>query len=786
MNKLISSLLALFITASLCAQDSITIAIVSEADGDDRTLLEFIKAVKSEILTLTKFEYEIAFDERFASYDLGKLQEVINASFDTKEIDMVVAVGSLASAFMARKTTFEKPAIASIIVDQSVQKIPITDSATSGVTNFTYLQSPFSIAKDLAVLDQISSFDKLGVIGSKNFNTYLPFLDTLVSDIATQYGASALSLPIQDDMQSFIAEIPDDVDALYVLPLFDDLDDEGIQTMFAAINERGIPSAALMGDAYAKFGALIGYQSSTNLEKMPRRVAINVSKILRGAAVKDLPVEIPSYSDHVIINMESARKTGIFPNWDLMNQSILLNFNEVGGDTIYNLQNIIVEVLQHNLGFLARQKDPIIAEKEVALAKAPLLPQIDASSSLAQIDPTRAAGSFGTQGRTNWVAGASLSQLIIAEPAVANMAIQKILQKSSEKELEQAYLDIILEAAQSYLNILQAESFLKIALQNEELNRENFDISRAKENVGYSGASDLNRWRTELALASIDVNDANAQLQQARLFLNQLLNYPQGQYLRLQEATLQDQVVLVTDPRILEQIQNPGDLRLFADFLVEEALRNAPEISQVQFGIAAQERLKISQQRSFYLPSLALSGQWDYTLRKWNVSETPGIPIPESKPSWSIGLGLQYSIFQGDKRRHQLDQTKLSLIQLQNQLGDVKNQIELRVRSDLERAGASFSRVTLFREAADAADANFKIVQDSYAQGSVNITTLIDAQNAALQTELSAQNAIYQFIVDFLSLERASGKFYFLAPETERKAFFERLDQYIAQRKMDR
>ena len=787
MNRIIPFLVTIMgLCASLRAQDTVQIAIVSEANDDDRTLLGFIESVKSEINALTQFEYTIKFDELYASYDLGELRNIINISFEADDIDIVVAVGSLASTFLAQRTTYEKPAIASIIVDQEMQRIPKTDSATSGVLNFTYVQSPFSIEKDLEILYSISPFTKLGIIGSRDFDTYLPFLDTLTEDITAQLGASTINLPVKDDMESFIEEIPADVDAIYVLPLFDDLDDQGIKAMFSAINERGLPSAALMGDTYANFGALIGHQSSSNLQKMPRRVAIDVSKILRGSAASDLTVEIPSYSDHVVVNMETARTIGVFPNWDLMNQSILLNFNEVGTDTVYNLENIIVEVLQHNLGFLAQQRDPAIAEKEVAIAKSALLPQVDASSSLAQIDPTRATGSFGTQGETNWAAGASLSQLIVAEPAIANIAIQKILQKSSEKELEQAYLDIILDAAQSYLNVLQAESFLKIALQNEELNRENFDISRAKENVGYSGASDLNRWRTELALASIDVNDANAQLQQARLFLNQLLNHPQDQFLKLEEVTLQDQVVLVTDPRILEQIQNPGDLRLFADFLVDEALRNSPEISQINYGIAAQERLKLSQKRSFYIPSIALNGQWDYTLRKWNVTETPGVPIPETKPSWSLGLGLQYSILQGQKRRHQLDQTKLSLVQLDNQLGDVRNQIELRVRSDLERAGASFSRVTLFREAANAAQANFEIVQDAYSQGSVNITALIDAQNAALQTELSAQNAVYQFIVDFLTLERSSGKFYFLAPESERTAFFERLDQYIAQQKIDR
>ncbi len=785
MKYLILTIAAIFLFSLSCSgQDTIQIAIISEADEEDLFLQQFINDLKSEIILLTQYEHIVQFTEYFAKYDLVALQRDINSLYTNPDIDIVIASGSLSSAIIARSDDFPKPTIASIIIDREEQKIPHTDSGTSGVENFTYLQSPFSISKDLKILHEISDFKRLAVIGSIDFDSYLPFLDKLFGRVTAELGATHVNLSVGDDIIEQIENLSEPVDACYVLPLFNDIDDSELANMFRQINSRGIPTSALLGDQYAEAGALIGYQAGPNLQKMPRRLAINVLKILEGLNPKNIPVEIPTYVDHVVINMESARITGVYPDWDLMNKAILINFHKHGGDTLLNLHSIIVEVLQHNLGFLAQQKDPQIAEKDIALAKSELRPQISAGSSIAMIDPTRAETSFGTQGRTNWLASGSLSQLILAEPAVANVAIQKLLQKSTEKKLEQSYLDIILQAAEAYLNVLQSERNLAIALQNETLNRENFDIASAKERVGYAGASDLNRWRTELALASIDVNNASAGLEQSRIFLNQLLNYPQDEFLGLEKTSLEDQVVLVTDPRILSQIQNQGDLRLFADFLVDEALRNAPEIAQLDYGIAAQERLQLSQKRAFYLPSIGLSGQWDYTVQRWNVKESPGVPIPTSKPSWSLGIGLDFPIIQGQRRKHQLSQTKLGILQLKDQLGDVGNQIELRVRSNLELAGASFSRLQLFREAADAANANFQIIQDAYAQGSVNITTVIDAQNAALQTELSAQNAVFQFIIDFLTLERSTGKFYFLAPPSEKTAFFERLDQYISQQKL--
>ena len=767
------------------AQDTALIVIVSDDPGLTPTRYRLTQGIQSEIEALTKYRHEIRLKTVFADYDLDKLRSSFDDAYADEQTSIVIASGALASLVLANRQSYPKPSIATVIIDNELQGIPLTDSATSGENNFTYIQTPFNLARDLSTLYRLTKFKKVGVIGAPGFESYLPFLDRMIDRFAGDLGATSQLVSFDSDIDRLIDSLDDDIDALYVLPLLNETDSIGLVRLFDKINSKRIPSVALLGDEYVGYGALIGYESTSNLSKMPRRVAINTVKILEGESTGTLSVNIPSYSDHIVINMATARSTGFFPDWDLMSEAVLINFNKISSDTVYNLETIIVEVLQHNLGFLAKQKDPRIAQKEIALAKSEFRPQIDASTSLSLIDDTRAVNSFGTQGRTNWFATGSLSQLILAEPAIANIAIQKLLQKASEKELEQAYLDIILEAARSYFNILRAERFLEIALQNETLNRNNYDIASAKEAVGYAGASDLNRWRSELALASIDVNDANAQLEQARLFLNQLLNLPLENRFKLEESTLQDQVVLVTDPRIFSIITNPGDLDLFADFLVEEALLNSPELSQIDFGIAAQERLKLSQQRSFYLPSIAFSGQWDYTLQRWGIQETPGVPVPDLVPAWSIGIGLKYPILQGQRRKITIEQTQLSLLQLKDQQGDLKTKIALNVRSNLQQAGASFSRVNLFEEAAKAAKDNFNIVRDSYTQGAANVTALIDAQNAALQTELSAENATYQFILDFLTLERSIGKIYFLVGEPERSAFFDRLDTYIAQRKID-
>ncbi|MEM9260369.1 MAG: TolC family protein, partial [Bacteroidota bacterium] len=105
------------------------------------------------------------------------------------------------------------------------------------------------------------------------------------------------------------------------------------------------------------------------------------------------------------------------------------------------------------------------------------------------------------------------------------------------------------------------------------------------------------------------------------------------------------------------------------------------------------------------------------------------------------------------------------------------------VRSNMETAGASFSNLELSRKAVEASRKNFGVAQNNYQQGLLNITSLIDAQNALLQAEINAINAEYTFINDFLAVERAIGYYHFLALPQEQDAFFQRFIQFTRKEK---
>ena len=774
----------LFLSLNIFSQNPVKIHIVTDTPNEDGDGAWFERAVITEVETLMRNRRAAAFEITYCNNNPLQIASSFESVFNDSETDIVVGIGALSSAILSQRPSFPKPSVSGIIINPDFQNVPLTDEGTSGKDNFSYVRSPFNLGRDLVTLHQVYPYKKIALIGSQYVQTFLSGFDGLFNASLQGLGAEFLSVPVGNSVEETLNNIPSEVDAAYILPVFDEISPAEMPAFFEGLAARKIPSIAFFGEEFVQAGALMGYEANSNLQRIPRRLAINITKIIAGTNPSELPVLMESYSENLLINMATARKVGVYPDWDLASTAILINVNDLQTERSLNLKAAVFEALENNLELRAAKKNPHLAQKDIDLAKSDLLPQIDANTSLLLLDEVTTESSFGTKGRWNWAVGADASQLIFAEPALANIAINKLLKNSEEQGVIQTQLDVVLDVTTAYLNILQAKSFVGVQSENVKVTKNNLDIAKAKEAVGYSGVTDLYRWESELALDKIDLNDALARVRQAEYALNQLLNRPIKEAFHIEDVELEDHILIVTDHRIRDLINNEGELEMLADFLVNEAMENLPELRQFDFGIAAQDRLLLSRERANYLPSFALSGSWDYTLERWNVPELdPALQMflgqDEIVPTWNVALGVQYPIFQGMARQHQVEQTKVNILQLKDQKDNLRNQMELRVRSSIETAGASFFRWERSAEAAEAAKKNFGVIQDSYSQGLVNITTLIDAQNASVQTELNAVNATYQFIIDFLSLERAGGFYYMLATQAEKDAFFDRLTAFI-------
>lgn len=774
MRYLSSILLLLFFNSQTQAQEVFEVAIVSDLAQNEPHFFE--EGIKAEIEALLSPRFTVNFTEIYTGGNIKGITDEITAIFTDKQADVLIGAGIISSKILGNQKAYPVPSIASIQLVNEANAGGDPTPSTSGVPNYTYIRSPFNIEAGIETLQQICRCNKLAVLTNDNLSAITFDPKEIYSDAEVEIEWISLG----PDLGGSTAAIPDDVGGVYVLSPLNNYTLEDVKILFDKLIERKLPSFSILDSPMLEQGAYASFLASDNLKKIPRRIAMNVEKIAEAEDPKDFPVDIETFASQLVVNMETVNKVGKFPNWKLLDRALLININKPSSTRILNLRSAIAEAIQNNLGYQIETKQNQISAQDVALAKSNYLPQLDLESTSFFLDENTVNSSFGTKGSFNWTAGASFSQLILSEPAMANIAIQKLLYESQLQVQKQSELDVILEVAQRFFAYLQVAAIADLQNNNIMAVNQNLTIASNKEKVGYSGVSDVYRWQTELDLAKTDLYETNAQLKAVRFQLNETLNRPIKEGFVIEESENIDQFIQQLDETFLNLIEDEAALQQLADFMVLEARRNLPELRQIELAIAAQERLLKSNKRAFYWPTVAFGASYNYPISTVNPGDPPPIPGFEANlnPTWSAAFNLSIPLFAGGARKYQKEKTEVGLFQLQDQQKDLNNLLELQVRANMEQVNASYNNIRLTRRAATAALQNIGIVQDLYKSGQINVITLVDAQNALLGAQINAANSAYQFMIDFFSLQRSVGNYSLLATEEQNEAFLQRFLNY--------
>ena len=128
-----------------------------------------------------------------------------------------------------------------------------------------------------------------------------------------------------------------------------------------------------------------------------------------------------------------------------------------------------------------------------------------------------AAASLGQQPQRQLDGGLSFSVPLYSEQAWAGYGSEQRLQEGREARREQTRLDVVLDAAQAYISVLQARTLADVRRSNLYRNRTNLETARVREGVGSTSRADIYRWQGEVANARRDLIAAESQVQVATL-----------------------------------------------------------------------------------------------------------------------------------------------------------------------------------------------------------------------------------------------------------------------------
>lgn len=210
--------------------------------------------------------------------------------------------------------------------------------------------------------------------------------------------------------------------------------------------------------------------------------------------------------------------------------------------------------------------------------------------------------------------------------------------------------------------------------------------------------------------------------------------------------------------------------------MVIEGLAASPELMALEALLSATQRELKAKQRAYWSPTVSLQGEVTHVMDEERLA---GLSA-EDDTDWSLGINVSLSLFEGGARSARVSNSLLNLHQLRTQQDAARERIVQRIRATLHNIGASHPSIQLSQHAATAAKKNLNLVTEAYSRGAISILDLLDAQNAALVAEESATNAVFDFLIDLMNLQRSLGRFDFFLDEQGLNGWLERLSHYIA------
>jgi outer membrane protein len=717
---------------------------------------------------------------RIGDFSFDTAREQLDQALADPDVDVIWAFGPVSSAAAVQMATTDeltKPVLAPFVLGPSARLLE-----SKPTPNLAYVVWTPSLAHDLQVLRAFRPVQTLAYLIPDSIRRAMPGAEATLRAETEALGVE-LRVVSGPDAAAAVRALPADVDAVLVGP-DPQRTPADLEALARALIERGLPSFSQLGRLEVERGLLVGVGTSENALRLARAIAVNTDAILQGEAPDGLDYAMQRV-DRPVVNLVTAQALGLQLSWTVLSEAEGIGKERLEDVKTIGLEDVVREVREQNFQLRASTEEVEAADRSVNEALGAFMPAVDASVTAAWRDPDGATGANPEQS-LSWSGNAS--QPLINEPVLAQFAINRHRRDAARSDNRTVTLDLTRSAAVAYLNLLRAIATERIQRDNLAVTRTELEQAGLRQDVGVGARSEVVRLQTQLANNRATVIDAIASRKVAEIELRRLLNSSSEEPIVPEDLSLESSRLMGAGDRLQSYMEGPDRFALLRQFMAEEAARNSPELAANERRLAAQRRQALSAQLAPFVPTVGLSGGVTHIFAADGAGTgDEGLPfLTLNEFNWQAGVTASLRVFEGGTRNARTQREKATARSQAFSLESQRIQIEANVRSALHRAAASYAAIALLQDAADAADENLSLVQQRYARGKDNIITLVDAQNQALTSRLSANTAVYDHLVDLTEVQRALGRFEFSMSEQVLEDFFARLRAFAAAEEQSR
>ena len=179
-----------------------------------------------------------------------------------------------------------------------------------------------------------------------------------------------------------------------------------------------------------------------------------------------------------------------------------------------------------------------------------------------------------------------------------------------------------------------------------------------------------------------------------------------------------------------------GRLPPTRDELLKEAMEKRSDLKTIKEALGLQEDL-VSIYRANYLPNVALTASAGVASANTDVNEAfKEAGNVRDNYSWSVGVGMQWNIFDGFEQSAKAGQTRAAIHGMQLRQNDLHRMIEIAVEKALLERQAADSSLAAAKEGLAAASEARDLYESSFRQGSGALSDVLSAEENQRLAEL--------------------------------------------------
>jgi len=338
---------------------------------------------------------------------------------------------------------------------------------------------------------------------------------------------------------------------------------------------------------------------------------------------------------------------------------------------------------------------------------------------------------FGNQYSTNAVLQAD--QVIYDQSLITGLQSFKTAKELTQLQKEGNDVELVYATAAAYYQVFIYKEQVKLLAENEKKFTDLLRIQELQYSKGVLQKLDVDRVRINLSNIVSQKELAEANLE---LATNRLKN-AMGMDLKA-DVVIADSLVYDLKPEV--QPQAVFDLKVVPDYQIQE--KNI-----------MMQKFDFMRKKMAFVPTLSFYARYGV--------QSFGNDFSQSFQTWfdysTIGLKLNIPIFDGLRKYSTVRQSKLTLMNLQENMKLLSYNLELQYQNATTEMMSSYSTLQMNSESVDLALDVYNTTELQYKKGTASLTDLLNSDYAYKEAQSNYINSLLRYLISRLDIEKAKG-----------------------------